>query len=104
MRNDNGPSSGILRTLWRVTLEPVYNRLIKRYFDATIGRLTTLIGDIARISARLDELDAHIHALLEAGWEEKALARRMAMLEDRLGVDGQPSTVESLEVGAPEHR
>jgi hypothetical protein len=68
--------------LWKATIGPVYYRLFRRYFDA--------------ILSRLDELDAQVHGLLASKWEEQALARRIAIIEDRLGIDdsdGQPEPV-----------
>jgi hypothetical protein len=78
----------VLTTLWRATLGPVYFRMFRRYFDA-------IVSDLRTISARLDELDAHVHGLLAASWEQQSLARRMASLEDRLDVDGNGSRAES---------
>jgi BMFP domain-containing protein YqiC len=66
--------------LWRLTVGPIYYRLFRRYFDATIGRLDA-------INARIDELDVHVHNALAARWEMEAIARRVAMLEDSLNVN-----------------
>lgn len=70
--------------LWKATIGPVYYRLFRRYFDA--------------ILTRLDELDAQVHGLLASKWEEQALARRLTMIEDRLGIDGSDNRSEPIGV------
>lgn len=94
-----------LRALWRITFAPVYRRLFGRYFEAILSEVKAireeLYHDIAGINtrqgqvnsevlARLDELDQNVRTVIAAGWDDKALARRMAALEDRLGQDGSP--------------
>ena len=73
-----------MRQLWNRTIGKLYYNAFKRHFETTINRLTKLVLDFHRIDKRLEELDAHVHALVEAGWQEKALARRIAAMEDRL--------------------
>jgi hypothetical protein len=96
---------GYLRSLWRNTLEPVYRWLFRRYFDAIlrdiyelrvelhnhIAGINTRQGQVnADVIARLDELDRHVRTVIAAGWDDEALARRMAALEDRLGQSTLP--------------
>ena len=81
----------LLKTLWKQTLEPVYDALFRRYFDATISRLNTVLEmrtELDKMNARLDQLDAHVRTVIAARWDEGALARRLAMLEDRLAENG----------------
>lgn len=84
----NKSPANAVSAVWRFTLGPVYDRLIRRYFDTALARLQKLLREVHTLSTRVDELDRHVHALLEAGWEQKALARRIAMIEDRLELDG----------------
>jgi hypothetical protein len=75
-----------MKNLWNRTFGKLYYNAFKRHFETTINRLTKLVYDFHSIDKRLAELDAHVHALTEAGWQEKALARRIAAMEDRLNV------------------
>jgi BMFP domain-containing protein YqiC len=93
--------SALLKPLWSATFGRVYDRLIRRYFTAILSRLDELLARWAEVRAlteRFDQLDAHVRAVVAARWENEALARRIAMLEDRLGVNGaSASTVEAEE-------
>jgi hypothetical protein len=98
-----------LKTVWKLTLGPVYERLFRRYFDATVSRLDTVIAQGSDISStmwhhihglnlRLDELnarvadlEAHVSAAAAARWDETAVIRRLALLEDRAAGNGTPA-------------
>jgi ABC-type transporter Mla subunit MlaD len=85
-----------------MTLEPVYIRLFRRYFQATINRLNTTIDEVAatrtdlqhhiaglnrrldQLSAQVTELDRHVHTVVTARWDDAAMVRRMAAIEERL--------------------
>jgi hypothetical protein len=84
----------LLQAAWRLVIEPIYDRLFRRYFQASISRLNTTIdyvsgiqAELAEVHARLDELDAHVRTVVAARWENAALARRIAMLEEQLDGD-----------------
>ena len=83
-----------MRQLWNRTLGAWYYKAFKQHFETNLNRLTKLVNDFHRIDQRMDELDAHIHALLEQGWQEKALARRIAAIEDRLDAAEQTRVTE----------
>jgi hypothetical protein len=88
-----------LKVLWRTTFEPVYRRLFQRYYVVTLREVKemrwelynhiTRQGEVnAEVIAHLHELDRHVRTVIAAGWDDTALARRMASLEDRIERDG----------------
>lgn len=98
---------GYLRSLWHMTVEPVYRRLFRRYFDAIIRDVWELRQELynhiaginerqgavnTEVLARLEELDRHVRTVVAGGWDTTALARRMAALEDRFEDDGSPTS------------
>lgn len=113
----------IVRTLWRLTLDPIYHRFFRRWFQNLSGRIDELRADIrdqdaelrnqtaavlshsAAISdygvelrthihglntrlddfaVRLADLDERVRTVIAAHWEQEAIARRIASLEDRI--------------------
>jgi hypothetical protein len=97
----------ILKSLWRLTLEPVYKALFKRFFEAILSRLNRILDeqlatreDVRRINARLDELDVHVRNVIASRWEDAAIARRLAMIEERLERNGQVDVPEPASGGA----
>jgi len=83
-----------LKALWRLTFEPIYRRLFRRYFDG----INTRQGRVnAEVIAGLADLDRHVRTVIAAGWDDTALSRRMAALEDRLDRAGAPIVPESEE-------
>ena len=108
-----------LKTLWAITFKPIYTRLFRRFFDATINRLNTTLGELATlrrelhnhvhgINVRLDELNARVadldqqvHTVIAARWDETAMARRMAALEDGAQRNGAATAPEVQATPAP---
>lgn len=104
---------------WQRTVGPVYERLFRRFFDAAINRLNSLLAqtaalqtevgavraelgavraEIDRLRADIDrlthlivqdaserrDLEEQMRGVLSARWDDIALARRLAALEDRI--------------------
>jgi hypothetical protein len=90
-----------LRLLWRFTGRPIYERLIGRYFAATISRLNTTLGELGHVRAQLDavrrelelshvrqdELARQMRAVTAGYWDGVAVSRRLAAIEDRIHAD-----------------
>lgn len=95
----------LLTSMWKLTGAPVHERLFRRYFQAILGRQDTTLAqlglvqiqvqelrracesEVARVEALrlgVSELDVQVRNALAARWNDAALARRMAALEDRL--------------------
>lgn len=95
----------LLTSVWKLTGSPVHERLFRRYFRATLSRQDTTLAqlglvqiqvqelrracesEVARVEAlrlSVSELDVQVRSALAARWDDAALARRMAALEDRL--------------------
>lgn len=88
----------ILKWLWDATAEPIYRRLFRQYFQASISRLNTVIGEVTQIrtelhavSARLDYMDERLHTLIAAHWEDVAVELRTARVQAMLEQDGASS-------------
>jgi hypothetical protein len=101
-----------LKALWRLTFEPIYRRLFRRYFEAILREVQANRADLynhidgintrqgrvnAEVIAGLADLDRHVRTVIAAGWDDTALSRRMAALEDRLDRAGAPIVPESEE-------
>jgi BMFP domain-containing protein YqiC len=95
----------LLTIVWRRTFEPVHRRLFRRYFQAIINRQNMTLGQLGELQAHVQDLrravdaeaaraealrlqvrdlDVQVRNALAARWEDAALSRRMAALEDRL--------------------
>jgi hypothetical protein len=112
--------TGLLKALWAITFQPVYTRLFRRFFDAMISRETTALSELAGVrqdlhnhvhglnvrldalNARVADLDQQTRVMIAARWDDLALTRRMAALEERVEQNGaatvparQPDVAES---------
>jgi hypothetical protein len=90
------------RALWRITGKPIHRRLFGAYFQATLNRLDSVLGELRDLSAELeelrrqvdesragqDELDRHIRTVIATHWDLTALTRRLGAIEDRLAISG----------------
>lgn len=103
----------VLEHFWKFTLAPIYQSLFRRWFQAIVSRQDTTLGELGRLQAQIQalrqavesevarsealrlqvaELDLQVRNALAARWDEAALTRRMAALEDSLRRDGSPPT------------
>jgi hypothetical protein len=99
------------RLLWSVTGKPIHQRLFGRYFQATISRLNSTLGELSDVRAELEaarreitacrdtqaELDRKLSAVMGAYWDAAAVTRRLATIEDRLYLGQQPPSLGSAE-------
>ena len=113
----------ILRTLWRLTLDPIYDRFFRRWFQLLSGGMDGIRAELRNqdaelrnqaaavrshseaisdygvelrthihglnvrldeFGARLSELDECVRTVIAAHWEQEAIARRIAALEDKI--------------------
>lgn len=103
----NQTIGSILKPLWDITFGPAYERLFRRFFEATLSRLNTIGDDVSglrtqlrsyghelhgyghgtnlrldALNERVAELEAQVSQFKADKWDEVAVARRVAALED----------------------
>lgn len=93
MYRTEGKPFHILRALWRLTLDPIYDRLFRRYFQLLSGGIAEIEAELRNQGAALRshgaamsdygvELRTHIHGL-NVRLDEFAV--RIAELDERVG-------------------
>jgi hypothetical protein len=80
------PRAGGPRGLRRVLLplRRVLVRLLRPIFHRLADLLETLEAGQKRLAERQESLDRRVNALLNHGWDQAALLRRVALLEQQL--------------------
>jgi hypothetical protein len=80
------PRAGGPRGLRRVILpvRRVLVRILRPVFHRLAALLETLEADQKRLAQRQESLDRRVNALLNHGWDQAALLRRVALLERQL--------------------
>jgi hypothetical protein len=95
----------ILKTGWKLSFGPIYQSLFRRYFQAMLSRQDTALGELGALKAQIQALNAavvnevargealrvqvatldlQVRNALAARWDDAALGRRLAGLEDRM--------------------
>lgn len=100
--------SNLSRRIWRVTGEPLYHRLFRRYYVAAIERLNVLLAEVGALRAEVKTLRDRVEEQLVTQtrtatadeWDRVALTRRLASIEDRLDANGNAGRPERA--NAPE--
>jgi hypothetical protein len=65
-------------------LRRVLVRILRPVFHRLASLLETLEADQKRLAERQESLDRRVNALLNHGWDQAALLRRVALLERQL--------------------
>jgi hypothetical protein len=80
------PQAGGPRGLRRVILplRRALVRILRPVFHRLAALLETLEAEQQRLAERQESLDRRVNALLNHGWDQAALLRRVALLERRL--------------------
>jgi hypothetical protein len=116
----------LLKALWQATFGPIYNRLFRRYYQAMLGELGRVEAELRNQNAavrshsaaivdygvelrthldqlygRLAELDERVRIVIASQWEQQAIVRRIAGLEDALEQVGARTQQVNEEASTP---